>query len=237
MAVEEKVRAAMGDLIADMNRQIDLGSRPIGWKVGVNDAAVQKQLQISDSVAGYMLESSLLTRDTPKAFRDGARVLVEPEIAIYLGQDVEPGAAPESVAAAIAGIGPALEVIDFAQPIDSLEAVLAHNIFHHSVCFAGDSPPRVDLSLDSIRVTVEGSDLETLELVPSTILPSIPSIVQRVFELIQAHGVGFHAGDRIISGSLCRPIPIHPGGTISARFGELGALSIRRDEHGGVLAD
>lgn len=237
MAVEEKVSAAMGVLIADLNRQIERGAGHIGWKVGVNDAGVQEQLQISDSVAGYMLESSLLNRDEPKPFRDGARVLVEPEIAIYLGRDVGPGADPESVVAAIAGIGPALEIIDFAQPIDSLEAVLAHNIFHHSACFAEDSPTLPDLSLDSIRVTVEGSDLKPLELVPRELLPPIPSIVQRVFELVQAHGIGFHEGDRIISGSLCRPIPIHPGDTISASFGELGNLSIRRNDDGGILAN
>src|SRR5215472_8643636 len=88
------------------------GARCIGWKVGLTSTAIQQQFQVHEPVFGCLLAEGRLA--SGHAFR-GAELIApgfENELCLVMGADLKPGAACDDVAAAVARVHPAFEIIE-----------------------------------------------------------------------------------------------------------------------------
>jgi 2-keto-4-pentenoate hydratase len=196
-------------LLARRSADIAGGASPVGWKIGFNAPAVQQHFGISEPVVGYLVDTGVSA--------DGAKVpvgrwtapAVEVEVAIRVGPEGE-----------VAGLAPALELVDLDLPFDDLEPILAGNVFQRGVVF-GEEVPGVDPW--SVQVAVEKGG-ETVAEGQLREEPAVTAAFVRAF--LAAHGAALEPGDRIIAGSMIAPLAVAPGDTLRVSFGPLGMLGV-----------
>jgi 2-keto-4-pentenoate hydratase len=194
------------------------GERLIGWKVGINDPAVQRHFGLARPVLGHLTTASLIEAGDTHLVAGGVRVGVEPEVAIHLG----PGGAIES-------LGPAIEVVDLDPAQTELEAILAGNVFHRGVVLGptadGVSPDEV--SSIEVTVTKNGSVAERARFADAGEDP--PAVVDLIATRLALVGERLEAGQVIIAGSLTPIVFVEPGDRVEVGLGPLGSLTLALD--------
>ena len=120
----------------------------------------------------------------------------------------------------VAGLAPALELVDLDLPFDDLEAILAGNVFQRGVVF-GDEVPGVDPWSMVASVTKDGA-----VVAEGRIVEDPATTVSFVRSFLAAHGATLEPGQRIIAGSVVAPLPVAAGDELHVAFGPLGNLSI-----------
>src|SRR5207253_7042184 len=101
-------------------------------------------------LVGFMMQTSLVPNAGIVSFAGWHKPVAEPEIAVHMGQDLPGGADRATAIAAIAGLGPAIELADLNPPPDDVEVTLAGNIFHRHVMLGASDASRAGAKLDGL---------------------------------------------------------------------------------------
>ena len=192
-------------------RDADLadGAAPVGWKIGFNTPAIQEAFGLTEAVVGYLTDSRVVTGMLPVSLEGWVNPAVEVEVAIRVGTDLE-----------VAGLAPALELVDLDISFDDIEPVLAANICHRGVLF-GHEVPGADVWAMVAQVHQGGT------VVAEGRITEDPAVtVDFVRRFLAAHAAALAPGDRIIAGSVVAPVPVTPGDELDVGFGPLGALHV-----------
>jgi 2-keto-4-pentenoate hydratase len=202
------------------------GARQIGWKVGLTARAIQQQFGVHEPVFGRLLAKGRL--DSGHVFR--ADELIQPgfenELCIVMNGDLSADATPADVAAAVARVHPAFEIIETRGDLTrQLALALADNAQQHSFVLgpAVERTALPELDKVTVRVTINGADVATAE---GTAVLGHPynSIAWLAAKLAQ-FGERVRAGDFIMSGSFTRQFPLNQGDRIEAAFAGIGAVT------------
>ena len=222
--MDPRATAATQALLRRWREQLPADGR-LGWKIGLNDPAVQARLGLSGSLVGTLTRRTWLRGREPLPLDAGAEPFVEPEIAVYLAADLPGGASAGEALAAIGGVGPALEVLDMRAVEPDLEAIVRRNFFHAAAVLP-EAPVRGGASLAGIgvRLTRNGEELRHVAA-----LPDLAEVVKLVADTLAAHGERLCAGDRILSGGMTPVVRIRPGDRVDAEFAGLGRLGVALD--------
>jgi 2-keto-4-pentenoate hydratase len=138
--------------------------------------------------------------------------VAEPEIAVHLGRDVAAGSDRETAVAAIAGISPAIELVDVHTPPQDPERILADNIYQRHVVLGGDGPARAGARSDGLTCRIIRGGAETARTSdPQANTGEWVEIVRHVADLLAAFGETLRAGEIIITGSVVAPLALEPG--------------------------
>jgi 2-keto-4-pentenoate hydratase len=199
----------MRALLARRSAALAAGESPVGWKIGINVAALQAHFGLSGPVVGYLTDATVIAPGTPVAISAWTRPALEVEVAVRVGPD-----------GGVAGLAPALELVDLDLGFDDIEPILAGNIFHRGVVFDLEVE-RVDLHALDVEVRRDGEVVATGSLLEP---PRVTVEVVRAF--LSAHGAVLSPGDRIIAGSMITPLSVAPGEQLDVGFGELGSLAV-----------
>ena len=137
---------------------------------------------------------------------------VEVELAARVGDD-----------GGIAGLGPALELVDLDIDFDDIEPVLAGNVCHRHVVFGAEVTGADPMAL-AATVTKDGAVVAggRLSKDPATTVAFVQGY-------LAAHGASLEPGQRIICGSVVPPVTVAPGDSLDVAFGPFGSLSVRFD--------
>jgi 2-keto-4-pentenoate hydratase len=105
------------------------GAERVGWKLGVGDAE-----RIGEGpVIGHLTSATQLEPGAAYRAEGVVDLRADAEVALRLGADVGPDVDRETAAAAIAGFGAALELVDLgAPPPGNPEHIVATNIWHRA---------------------------------------------------------------------------------------------------------
>ena len=218
---DPRVRRGLEAQLELRREALERGAQAVGWKIGLNDPAVQERLGLSEPVIGFLTSETAVSPGATVSLTGARRPALEAEIAIELRRDVEPGAAPDAALGAIESLGPALELIDPEPPFDEIEGIVAGNVFHRAVAFG---PTRQDVALSGVEATVlvngepRGSAAARVDLAGT---------IGLVADLLGACGERLRAGQRIIAGALFAAVRVEPGDFVEAGFGPLGELGLR----------
>jgi 2-keto-4-pentenoate hydratase len=147
------VRAGMERLLERRARLLAEGARPLGWKLAFGPPAAREPLGLEGPVVGFLTDATLLASGGACAVGGWAAPRLEPEIAIYVGAPVAPGASAKEAALAVAGVSAAIELADVTRPASELEEVLAGNVYHRRVVL-GEEPPAPGLPDEPVAVSV-----------------------------------------------------------------------------------
>lgn len=202
------------------------GDKRIGWKVGLTSRAIQQQFQVHEPVFGCLLVDGKLA--SGHAFR--ADQLIAPgfenELCVVMGADLAPDATPDDVAAAVARIHPAFEIIETRGDLTrQLALALADNA--QQKAFVIGAPieraalPKLDQVAASVRIN--GAEIATGE--GSAVLGHPYNSVAWLAQKLARFGESVKAGDCIMSGSFTRQFPLVAGDRIEADFTGIGTVT------------
>ncbi len=203
------VTRGMRAQLARRDAELAAGATPVGWKIGFNTPAIQEHFGLTEAVVGYMVDTGVSPDGATVSLAGWVAPALEVEVAVRVGPD-----------GGVAGLAPALELVDLSISFDDIEPVLAGNICHRGVLF-GAEVPGVDPWAMVAAVTKAGA-----VVAEGRIVEDPATTVSFVRSYLAAHGATLEAGDRIIAGSVVAPIAVAPGDELSVSFGALGHLSV-----------
>ncbi|HEX6240312.1 MAG TPA: hypothetical protein VFZ61_05445, partial [Polyangiales bacterium] len=205
--------SAMSVQLARLHARLAQGMPRRGWKVGINVPEVQRALGLDHALIGWLDGERVLQDGAVLVAAPGSALHVEPELCLRLRAAVSPDADEAAAQAAVEGVAPALELVNYAQPRASLADVVGHSMFHHAVVVGAFRALDVSGKLaapDAVTFRVGGvtSEPARAELVPARAGQLVLQVAARLAEC----GERLEAGDWLISGSyMARALPLAPG--------------------------
>jgi 2-keto-4-pentenoate hydratase len=211
----DRVVRGLRSQFESLDRKRSAGDELVGWKVGLNAPAVQEQLGISRPVLGHLTTASMIEPGASHPVAGGVRVGVEAEVAVHLG-----------AGGTIAGLGPAIEVVDLDPAITELEEILAGNVFHRGVVLgpASEGMEASDLATITASVTKNGVLAERARFADAGEEPA--EAVALIAERLALVGAELREGQVIIAGTLTPIVFVEAGDVIEVDLGPLGALAL-----------
>jgi 2-keto-4-pentenoate hydratase len=202
------------------------GARRVGWKVGLTSTAIQQQFQVHEPVFGCLLADGRL--DSGHAFRRGE--LIEPgfenELCIVMGRDLAPGATREDIAAAVARVHPAFEIIETRGDLTrQLALALADNAQQKAFVLGPPIERRAVPELDRVVVSVRINGVAVATADGGAVLGHPYNTIAWLAGKLAQFGEGVRAGDYIMSGSFTRQFPLKHGDRIGATFAGIGTVT------------
>ena len=219
--------------LANIRRKLAAGRRVRGHKVGLSSPVMQQMMGVDEPDYGHLLDSMILSQDTPIPAGRYCYPRIEVEIGYVLGSAL-PGAdcTEADVLAATEYIVPSLELID-SRIVDwriKLADTIADNASSAGVILGGArrSPSElaaagVDLS-DIDAVLYEG-DTEIARGNTSAVLGNPTACVAWLARKVADFGVKLEAGHLILPGSCTKAIDARPGSVFRAEFAGLGTVT------------
>lgn len=225
-----KIQRGMTRQIQTWRDLVSSRDHRLGWKVGFNMVADQQRLKLPSAMVGYLTkERSLISGSQYKSSPDSV-LLVEPEVAILIGNNVPSGATTEQANAAIAAYTAALELVDTTRSVDNdIEEILGCNMFHESVLLAEQRLLPKDYMRDQLAISLNINNKEVRTLEQQRVPEDFSIIIRDVANILATHGEQLKAGDWIITGAAAKPAPVQVGDEITLNMGALGSLHLRID--------
>ena len=209
------------------------GEDVAGYKVGATSEPAQRALGLDAPFWGRVPAGGV--HASPVELPGSAYTVrvVEPEFAFRLGASLGPDGAPfdrESVAAVVAAVHPAMELVASAFGPDwkarGGPAVIADNGVHGGLVLgpAWGDWQNLDLARHVVRLAVNGAPASRGD--GSKVFGDpILSLVWLANELAR-HGLALAAGDVVTTGVVTDPVSLAPGDRALADFGPLGEVRI-----------
>jgi 2-keto-4-pentenoate hydratase len=210
---ERGVAWGMQTLLARRAAAIADGATSVGWKIGLNAPAIQQHFGLDGPVVGCLLSSTVMHHDEPITVSGWAKPALEVEVAIRVGADGQ-----------VAGLAPALELVDLGDFFDEIGQIVATNICHRGVVF-GQELSGGELLNGVTDLQVHVTSRPGVVRATGALIEPPATTVNVVRAYLDLHGAALSAGDRIIAGSLITPLSIAPGEGVTVTFGALGSLS------------
>jgi 2-keto-4-pentenoate hydratase len=226
---DPRVARGMKAQLALRRRRLEAGDLPLGWKVGFAAPAMLERLAICAPLVGFLQQSARVRSGAEVSFAGWTRPVAEPEIAVHLGRDVAAGSDRETAEAAIAGISPAIELVDLDTPPEDPERILGGNIYQRHVVLGTNGPARTGSTAQGLtcRVVRNGHELARTSD-PQSNTGEWIEIVRHVADLLAAFGERLRAGEIIITGSIVPPLTIEPDDdTIAFDIDPIASVSVR----------
>jgi 2-keto-4-pentenoate hydratase len=190
---------------------LDGGDWPLGWKIGFGSDAAMQRLRITAPLVGFLLQSARLEPDATVSLAGFVKPAAEPEIAVHMGKDLAAGADRDAAAAAIAALGPAIELADIDVPPDDVETILRGNIYQRHVVLGRSDSTRAGGNVDGVTaIAFRGGTEVARTSDPQANMGNVIDLVRHVADLLAACGERLRAGEIIITGSVVAPVYLEP---------------------------
>ncbi|MCW0182718.1 2-oxo-3-hexenedioate decarboxylase [Zavarzinia sp.] len=211
-------------------RYIAKGHKLIGWKAGLTSRAKMIQMGVNVPSIGFLTDRMARPEGSEVSVKGLIHPRVECEVAFMTARDLAgPGCTAADVLAATDFVLPAIEIIDsrFSGFKFDLESVVADN--GSAALFVGGGRPRrtADLDLPTIGVVMEKNGEMITFAAAAAVLGHPAEAVAMLVNILHDLGETLPAGSFVMSGGITEAIPVKPGDTITARYQDLGSVSIR----------
>lgn len=225
--MNERVTRGLERQLDKRRAMLQSGRRPLGWKAGFGAPASLERFELDGPLVGFMTDASMLDDGATVDITGWGRSVAEPEMFIVLGADLTPGGGEQSTEAAIASVGPAIELANIDPPPDDVEQILAGNIFHEAVILGVPDPGRsgVDLAGLEARVRVDGEEVARTSRLED-LTGRLVAVLSHLSVLLAGHGEVMRAGEVVICGSIVPPIDLTAGMIVEFELHPLSPISV-----------
>jgi len=212
-----------------------------GYKIALTTAAMRAMVGMSDSIAGDMLDKTILRFNPGAAARvraaDYVRLLVEFEIAFELAEDLPAIGAPydrRRVSAAVAAVMPALELADDRNadysilPANPL-MLIADNAWNEGAVLGAPVRDWNGVDLAALRGVATINGRQAGEGHGRDVMGHPLDALAWMANNLASRGLGLWRGDVVITGSLVTTKYPKPGDRVRFEAGELGAVELQID--------
>jgi 2-oxo-3-hexenedioate decarboxylase len=206
------------------------GERIIGAKIGLTSRAKQQAMNVNEPCYAVLTDAMLLPVEEPLRLAELIHPRVEPEIVLYLGEDLAgPGVTAQDALDATAAVSCGLEVIDsrYTDFRFTLADVVADNASSARFTLGTRrvDPRLVDLSLVGCLFEHDGNLVATAA--GAAVLGDPAEAVARLANWLGSRGRALRAGWAVLSGGLTDAVPLSTGSHVVATFGHLGRVGLR----------
>ncbi len=204
------------------------GRRIVGRKAGLTATAVQMQLGVDQPDFGVLFEDM---RVADGGLLDPVRCLqpkAEAEIAFVLGADLpDPQSGPEQVAAAIASVHAAIEIVDsrIADWKITFADTVADNGSSAFFVLADHGRPLAGLDIWTAGMVMQINGAIVSLGVGAAALGHPLNAAAWLAQTVAARGEPLRAGDVLLAGALGPMVALNPGDRVEAFVGGLGSCS------------
>lgn len=228
---DPRIARGMAEQLRRRRELLNKGHKSLGWKLAFGGPAALERLRINAPLVGFLIQDALVPSNSTISLAGWTKPAIEPEITVHLGKDLPAGADRDTAKAAIAGLGPAIEVADVDHPSDDVEGTLACDIYQRHIILGRSDPAHAGGLLDGLaaRVLRNGcefaniSDPQSLQHLTGELI----DILRHTADLLAVFGEKLQAGEIIIAGSIIPPIWIAPGDEIIFELAPVDTISIR----------
>jgi 2-keto-4-pentenoate hydratase len=225
---DPRILRGMAVQLGRRRERLDAGERPLGWKVGFGAPAAMQKLAIKAPLIGFLTDQALVATGATVSLTGWSKPVAEPEIAVHMGRDLAAGADRDTVKAAIAGLGPAIELADVDRPPDDVEHILAGNIYQRGIVVGPCDASRAGGVVDGLHGHIARNGCAFAQTSdPQALTGDVIGIVRHVADTLAAFGQTLRAGQIIITGSIVPPLWVEAGEEISFRLDPVGSISVR----------
>ncbi|HUC53788.1 MAG TPA: hypothetical protein VMR90_07060 [Candidatus Cybelea sp.] len=228
---DQRIYRGMTEQLRRRRELLSSGHKPLGWKLAFGGPAAFKRLHTNAPLVGFLMQDALIPSNSTVSIAAWKKPAAEPEITVHLGKDLPAGADRETTKAAIAGLGPAIELADVNHPSDDVEATLASDIYQRHLIVGHSDPACAGGVLDGLtaRVLRNGSEFASITDPQSlqNLTGELIHIVRHTANLLAVFGETLLAGQIIIAGSIIAPMWIAPGEEIVFHLAPVDRVSIR----------
>ena len=218
---DPRVRRGMERQLELRRRLLDDGARPIGWKLGLGTAAAMERHGIGAPLVGFLTNLGLREPGAEVELGDWGKPTAEPEIAVHVARDVPADGDVDAVAAAIGGLGVAIELVDLGG--GEVEEILAGDIFHRYVVLG---PAVGGVAFDDLRGTIRlGEDAQSVDD-PLALVGDPVAALAHLASHLAAFGETVRAGEILITGSIVPALSVAADQRLEYVLEPLGELAL-----------
>lgn len=201
------------------------GERRIGMKMGLTSRAKIAQMGVKDMIWGRLTDSMLVEDGGKIDFARFVHPRVEPEIAFLLGAPLGETITPMAARAALAGVAPALEIIDsrYENFRFSLTDVIADNSSSSAFVTGAWADPATDLANLGMILEIDGVARQ-IGSTAAILGNPIRSLIAAA-RLAARAGEPLRAGDVIMAGGATAAEALAPGQHVRLEVQKLGYAS------------
>jgi 2-keto-4-pentenoate hydratase len=223
----ERYRAGTTAQLAALREALAGGMPRRGWKVGINVPEVLASLGLRHPGVGWLDgHRSYASGDVVPA-TSGARLHVEPELALRVRSRISPAMSAREALSQVAGVAPALELVDYAKPGETLDAVVAHSMFHAGLVVGAWQPAELTSQLGRRWPVLSAAGRETPPPRSDLVPQDLGALLLFVASFLDAFGQALEPEDLVLSGSYhAKAARLAPGTRATADFGPLGSVEV-----------
>ena len=214
----------------NIDRRVGAGRVIRGRKVGLTSRPMQDLLGVSEPDFGVLLDDMFVEDGDEIPLTELLQPRVEAEMAFVIGRDLAgPGVTTPNALTAIAGVLPAIEVVDsrIADWRIRLVDTVADNASCGRLVVGGKLTPvtEFDLRLGGMVMTRNGAVIDTGA--GAAALGNPARCVAWLANKLAAFGACLRRDDVVLPGALHKMVPVRPGDVFRAEFAHLGAVTAR----------
>lgn len=211
-------------------RRLAEGRRIVGRKIGLTSKAMQAQLGVSEPDYGALFDDMLVPDGDAADMTRFLAPRVEAEFAFVMESDLAgPGVDALAAGRAVAGVVPAIEIIDsrIADWRITLADTIADNASSGAFVVGSNITPLagLDLKLTGVALTHNGAVAATGT--GAAVLGDPLRCVAWLANALGGHGESLRAGDIVLSGAVHAAVGVAAGDFVEARFAHLGSVGVR----------
>lgn len=211
--------------------------RVAGYKIALTTPAMRKMMGMNDSIAGDMLEKSLLRSPARVRAADYVHLLVEFELAFEIAEDLPAIGAPytrDKVAKAVGAAMPALELADdrnadYATLPGNPLTLICDNAWNEGAVLGEPVRDWKNIDLAALRGVAKINGEKAGEGIGKDVMGHPLEALTWVANNLAARSLGLWRSDVVITGSLVTTKYPKAGDRISFETGLLGAVELRVD--------
>jgi len=216
--------------IALRNRWVAQGRRQVGWKAGLTSKAKMVQMGVHVPSIGFLLADMARPENSVVQTSDLVHPRVECEVAFVTKARLSGDKVTrDEVLVATDFVIPAIEIIDsrFSGFKFDLPSVVADNGSSARYVAGGRARYVNELDLSTLGVVMEKNG-EVVTMGASAAVMGHPAdAIALLVKVLHEMGEDLPAGSFVMSGGITEAIAVKPGDHISARYQELGSVSVR----------
>ncbi|MEM8775186.1 MAG: fumarylacetoacetate hydrolase family protein [Pseudomonadota bacterium] len=209
-----------------------MGSRVVGWKVGVTSDVAQDTLGVAHPLAGPLFADLVYDSGAVIGVSEHDQRIVEPEIGFRVGVDLPPRGAAydrDEVLAAIDAVLPVIELVSKRLPgwlKERAEWIVADGTYNQALVVGTLSPFAEAISIKEEQVRAFENDMEIDNGVGSNALGDPLNVMVWLANQLNEVGQHLREGDIVATGLVTGLIVAKAGKTYRADYSTLGSVEI-----------
>ena len=214
----------------NIERRVAAGAHIRGRKIGLTSRAMQELLGVTEPDYGVLLDDMFVEDGDEIPLETMVQPRVEAEMAFVLGQDLSgPGVTTANALAAVAGVLPAIEIVDsrIADWRIKLVDTVADNASSGKLVVGGRLTRVTDIDprLVGMALSRNGEVIDTGA--GAAALGNPVRCVAWLANKLGSFGTTLHAGDVVMPGAVHAMVAVRPGDVFRAEYAHLGAVTAR----------